>query len=260
MIMKKLFFFFITGLSFLFAGNLTAQTRQDNVALNQVEAEIRSLEHQSTSLDTLKLQGKINQLNARLGTYLPPEQAAAIRRQLADYNFELAQNKLALENKAFRLEELYVQRQVLRNKPVTEAIKDKTPKELRSLEKKRRFNSFEVRSGEVTVSKQELSLQKLQETTVYTDGVNGYKVILWNQDKRRPGNFKLTDMSGKDIDGATFYLAPGEKKVVYLLPGEYLGTVQMYGRATGCVEVPVEIRQKEVFGEICHGYLIQMPR
>ncbi len=259
--MKKLFFFFlITGLSFLLAGNTNAQTRQENTALNQVEAEIRSLEHQSSALDTIKLSARIDQLNAKLGAMLPVEQAAAIRRQLSLYKLELDQNRLMLEKNSFRLEELYIQRQVLRNKPISAAIQDKTPKEIRSLEKKRRFNSLEVRSGEVQVSKEELSLQKLQETTVYTDGVNGYKVLIWNQDKRRPGNFKLTDMSGKDIDGASFYLAPGEKKITYLLPGEYLGTVQMYGRATGCVKVPVEIRQKEVFGEVCHGYLVQMPR
>lgn len=259
--MKNLFFFFlVTSLSLMLAGTVNSQTRQENVALNKIETEIRSLEHQSAALDTLKLSARIEQLNAKLGAMLPVEQAAAIRRQLSLYKLELDKNKLALENNSFRLEELYIQRQILRNKPVAAAIQDKTPKEIRNLEKKRRFNGFQVRSGEAQVSKEELSLQKLQETTVYTDGVNGYKVILWNQDKRRPGNFKIADMSGKDIDGANFYLAPGEKKITYLLPGEYLGTVQMYGRATGYAKVSVEIRQKEVFGEVCHGYLVQMPR
>jgi hypothetical protein len=159
-----------------------------------------------------------------------------------------------------RIKELEGQKLAIKNLIANQAIMDKTPKELRSLEKKRRKNYLEVRQGELLLDKQELALQKLQETPVLTDGNNGYKVVLWNRDVRKSANFKIKDLSGLDIDGTSYHLDPGQKEVIYLLPGEYECLIEMPGRFDQLKTFTVDIIQKNTGYEYCHAYVIQPRR
>ena len=235
------------------------QTRQQARALSEIETEIVRLQKQL--INASGPQERIKMINARLSQlYIDPVVETGLKNRLAkeqkDLSIALIHNEPILD----RIKELEGQKLALNNLIANQAIMDKTPKELRALEKKRRTNSLEVRQGEILLDKQKLSLQKLQETPVQANGSQGYKVILWNQDVRKAANFKITDPSGLDIDGTSYYLAPGQKEVIYLLPGEYLGLVEMPGRFDQTTTVKVDIREKKVGNEYCHGYLIQPKR
>jgi hypothetical protein len=201
-------------------------------------------------------------INARLSErlYIDPVVETGLKDRLTKENKALAIALIHNEPILVRIKELEGQKLAIKNLIANQAIMDKTPKELRSLEKKRRKNSLEVRQEELLLDKQELSLQKLQETPVQANGSQGYKVILWNQDVRKAANFKITDPSGLDIDGTSYYLTPGQKEVIYLLPGQYLGLVEMPGRFDQTVSFKVDIREKKVGDEYCHGYLTQPKR
>jgi len=235
------------------------QTRQQARTLSEIETEIVRLQKQL--MDISGPQERIKMINARLAKlYIDPVVSAGLNDRLAKEQKNLAIALINNEPVLDRIKELEGQKLAIKNLIANQAIADKTPKELRALEKKRRNNSLEVQQGELLLAKQELSLQKLKETTGLTDGNKGYKVILWNQDVRKAANFKITDPSGLDIDGTSYYLAPGQKEVIYLLPGQYLGLVEMPGRFDQTVPFKVDIREKKVGDEYCHGYLIQPKR
>lgn len=244
----------------LMAGNLMAQTRQYARTLQGIEMEINILESKLSKIDTLLVIKRIQTLNERLKQFLPPVQAVAIRAQLARQEEILADNKAEIKKIKTTLLELKSQQGVLKKQNYNATVSQTLPKELRKVEKNRRVNSLEVRSIDAKVSKEELSLQKLAETPVETNGAQGYKVLIWNQDKRKPGNFKIFDPSGQNIDEFSVYLEPGEKIETYLLPGEYCGVVEMPGRITGKTTVKVGITHRIVGNVLYHGYLIQPPR
>lgn len=260
--MKKIVILFIFGLSVMFADNAMAQTRQTKSALQQVEAEIRDLEREANSLDTIQLKARITSLQAKipLGAYKNAVESAAIIDQIQRYEAKMKADKAILSDIYYRLDKLYNQRQALKELSIKNALQEKTPKELKNIEKKRRVNSLYIRSGEIQLSKEELSLKKLEETSVNADKSQGYRVLIWNQDRYKYANFSLSDATGQDLDGGAFYLAPGEKIETYLLPGKYLGTVKIAGRGTGFTDVYVSIRHKMVNGTPYHGYLIQPSR
>lgn len=255
--MKKIVLTFLLSLFVVFA---FSQTRQQVRALADIEAEIIQLQKQL--VDASGPQERIKMINARLSErlYIDPVVETGLKDRLTKENKALAIALIHNEPILVRIKELEGQKLAIKNLIANQAIMDKTPKELRSLEKKRRKNSLEVRQEELLLDKQELSLQKLQETPVQANGSQGYKVILWNQDVRKAANFKITDPSGLDIDGTSYYLAPGQKEVIYLLPGQYLGLVEMPGRFDQTVSFKVDIREKKVGDEYCHGYLTQPKR
>ena len=249
----------LTVLLSLFVVVAFSQTRQQVRALADIEAEIIQLQKQL--INTAGPQERIKAINVRLSElYIDPVVETGLKDRLTKENKALAIALIHNEPILVRIKELEGQKLAIKNLIANQAIMDKTPKELRSLEKKRRKNSLEVRQGELLLDKQELALQKLQETPVLTDGNKGYKVILWNQNVRKAANFKITDPSGLDIDGTSYYLAPGQKEVIYLLPGQYLGLVEMPGRFDQTVSFKVDIREKKVGDEYCHGYLTQPKR
>ena len=250
----------LTVLLSLFVVVAFSQTRQQVRALADIEAEIIQLQKQL--VDASGPQERIKMINARLSEqlYIDPVVETGLKDRLTKENKALAIALIHNEPILVRIKELEGQKLAIKNLIANQAIMDKTPKELRSLEKKRRKNSLEVRQGELLLDKQELALQKLQETPVQANGSQGYKVILWNQDVRKAANFKITDPSGLYIDGTSYYLAPGQKEVIYLLPGQYLGLVEMPGRFDQTVSFKVDIREKKVGDEYCHGYLTQPKR
>lgn len=248
----------LTVLLSLFVVVVFSQTRQQIRALSEIETEIIQLQKQL--LDASGPQERIKMINARLSQYIDPVVETGLKNRLAKEQKDLAIALIQNEPILDRIKELEGQKLTIKNLVANQAIADKTPKELRSLEKKRRKNSLEVRQGELLLDKQELALQKLKETPVLTDGNKGYKVVLWNRDVRKSANFKITDPSGLDIDGTSYHLDPGQKEVIYLLPGEYLGLVEMPGRFDQTVPFKVDIREKKVGNEYCHGYLVQPKR
>lgn len=256
--MKKITF--LTVLLTLFVVVVFSQTRQQVRTLKDIETEIIQLQKQL--MDVTGPQERIKGINARLSAnpYLDPVVHAGLNNRLNKEQKDLVIALINNEPVLDRIKELEGQKLAIKNLIANQAIADKTPKELRSLEKKRRTNSLEVQQGELLLAKQELALQKLQETPVLTDGNKGYKVVLWNRDVRKSANFKITDPSGLDIDGTSYHLDPGQKEVIYLLPGEYLGLVEMPGRFDQTVPFKVDIREKKVGNEYCHGYLVQPKR
>lgn len=258
--MKKISFSLIFSLSLLLAGNLFAQTRQNQAALQQVEMEIRGLESELSRIDTAQTSARIKTLLARFpdGVLRDPLKHAAIQGELAKYRAKLKADNDIFQDVSYRLNELYTQRVELKNLPINNAIDEKTPKELRNLEKRRRFNSLQVRSGEVQLSRQELALEKLNSTQVYSNGVQGYKVLFWNQDRYKCANFIVTSIDG--IDEQPAYLKPGEKYETYLLPGVYKTKIEISGRPTTYNEVGVKVRTVRVDGVDYHAYVIQPAR
>jgi hypothetical protein len=249
----------LTVLLSLFVVVAFSQTRQQVRALADIEAEIIQLQKQL--VDASGPQERIKMINVRLSElYIDPVVETGLKDRLTKENKALAIALIHNEPILVRIKELEGQKLAIKNLIANQAIMDKTPKELRSLEKKRRKNYLEVRQGELLLDKQELALQKLQETPVLTDGNNGYKVVLWNRDVRKSANFKIKDLSGLDIDGTSYHLDPGQKEVIYLLPGEYECLIEMPGRFDQLKTFTVDIIQKNTGYEYCHAYVIQPRR
>jgi hypothetical protein len=251
----------------IFVGSLTlAQTNQQKKGAERIDSKTQEL------VELKILFQDIEDLNHRLsppiGQYGPQElekkalesRLNALKKRLTERQRAFAVDYNSVEDLQKDLAILLRQKKQLEESVINEVIQQKTPKELKNIQKRRRENSLEVRSEEVKLSKEQLSLEKLKQTPVDANGVMGYKVLVWNQDKRKSGNFKLRDMSGKDLDKGAFYLGPGEKIEVYLLPGLYQGTVEISGRLPSSTTVEVSITQKFVNGIAYHGYLIQPPR
>ena len=249
----------LTVLLSLFVVVAFSQTRQQVRALADIEAEIIQLQKQL--VDASGPQERIKMINVRLSElYIDPVVETGLKDRLTKENKALAIALIHNEPILVRIKELEGQKLAIKNLIANQAIMDKTPKELRSLEKKRRKNSLEVRQGELLLDKQELALQKLKETPVLTDGNNGYKVVLWNRDVRKAANFKLTDASGLAIDDPSHYLLPGQKDIVYLLPGEYKCLIEIPGRFDELKTFKVGITKNKVGDEYCHAYVIQPRR
>lgn len=259
----KTIFLFLT----IFVVSLAnGQTLQQKRGVAQINQELEQL------IELKILFQDIEDLNKRLkpvaGQYGPEGlEAKALNSRLDVLNKRLSAKQMAAttsysngEDLQKDLELLLAQKGAIEHTSFKQVVEQTTPKELRRLEKNRRKNSLEIRSGEVQLNKEQLSLEKLKNTSVYTNGAMGYRVVIWNQDRRKAGNFKLKDMSGKDIDGGSFYLAPGEKIETYLLPGKYMATVEMTGRLIASTTVEVGVNHKFVNGVAYHGYLIQPPR
>lgn len=240
------------------ASSVSAQTRQSQVALQQLEKEIQFLQLEIEKIDTLRISWRIKQLQERAQGYLSTAEAAALRREIDIYQTKLRSDKEILLSATQLLVELKAQKKELKNMAIEAAMTEKTPKELRSLEKKRRINAQEVRSGDLQLQKSELALQKLSETPVDARGPQGLKVLIWNQDRYKSANFKIQSVD--ETDGISAFLAPGEKLEVYLLPGQYTCTVQISGRKEGQSKMIVGIRQSFIAGISYHGYCIQPAR
>ncbi|MDX9778779.1 MAG: hypothetical protein RBT30_00860 [Patescibacteria group bacterium] len=249
----------LTVLLSLFVVVAFSQTRQQVRALADIEAEIIQLQKQL--VDASGPQERIKMINVRLSElYIDPVVETGLKDRLTKENKALAIALIHNEPILVRIKELEGQKLAIKNLIANQAIMDKTPKELRSLEKKRRKNSLEVRQGELLLDKQELALQKLQETPVLTDGNKGYKVILWNQNVRKYVNIKITDASGLAIDDPSHYLFPGQKDIIYLLPGKYEYIIEMPGEFDQKDSFTVGITKKKVGDEYCHAYVIQPRR
>jgi hypothetical protein len=237
------------------------QTIQQKRALQKIDSKIEQLiELQSIFEEIYSLEAR---LNPSYGWGPTGAEKAAIESRLNNLS-----RRLAVRQRSFAtnyssdslichdLSMLALQKQAIQEVVVTEAIQQTTPKELRNLEKKRRNNSLEIQSGEIQIDKERLSLEKLQATDSYTNGVMGYKVIIWNKDRQRDVNFNVTDLSGKVLDKGDLYLFPGQKKEIYLLPGEYKAVARVSGRRSEENIFPVDPFLKYVGDEACHGFVI----
>lgn len=105
------------------------------------------------------------------------------------------------------------------------------------------------------IRQDQLALEKLKNQPVQTrerNGViQGYKGVISNLSAYRRVNLII---SGPETIG--FYLEPGDKKEVYLIPGRYKATAYHGGRFDSEWSFPVGTQKHFFRGEMVHWYLV----
>lgn len=235
------------------------QTRQERRVIRVIEAQISKAGQEISALtaDTLRAHKKLLVIGQELAQYNEPLRQRTLINEQKKLRDLIPQKREKIKTKLFLLEELEREKDLLLGIVYRSPVEDRA---LSNIEARRRHNAIGVEKQRVSLERDILGLKKLDQTPAHHNGVMGYKVLIWNQDLRRSGNFSLTDLSGENVDGVSVFLGPGEKLEVFLLPGEYIGKVQLAGGLEKKTIVRVSPRIALVNGGEYHGYLIQPRR
>ncbi len=265
-------------------GKVAAQTRQQKKALDLIESEISAQRAELVEInydlsqfnfaDTLPLWQEKRRIDSLIKmAAMPIERFVAYRAQSQKIGDKLAKErtKIISQKKAnkFNLQELNAKREkvlariaeleadkrVITDCQIGEATNQIVPRELKTTEASRRHRANKLRTEEIQFEKQKLGLAKLYSTPVDADPIKGYKGLIWNQTRHTKAYFYIRDASGRNVDGASVFLQPGEKKEVYLLPGQYLGVVYVDGKISGKTAVYSQITPTTIGGKDYHWFL-----
>ena len=283
--MKKNFFMVVLVIFIAITiGKVAAQTRQQKNALDLIEseisvqrAELAEINYDLSQLnfaDTLPLWQEKQRIDSALkAASMTIERFVAYRAQRQKIGDKLAKERIKIisqkkankfnlqelnakrENVLARISELEADKRAINDGRINEAVEQIVPRELKSTEASRRHRANRLRAEEIQLEKQKLGLAKMYSTPVDADPIKGYKGLIWNQTRHTKAYFYIRDASGRDIDGASVFLQPGEKKEAYLLPGQYLGIVYVDGKVSGTASVYSQVNPTTVNGKEYHWFL-----
>jgi len=219
---------FLTVIAVFVAVLANGQTRQQKKVIEQIDSKIERL------IELQSIFGEIESLESRLrpshGWSPTGAEKAALESRLS-----LLQKRLSGQQRAFATNyssgedvssdlALYLrQKNQLEHKLIVQALQETVPKEISPREARRRYRSLGVREGESSFEHRDairdMSIQKLESASVEADPVQGYKGLLFNDTKYTKVTFVVK--SPTDIDEISQPLYAGEKREIFLLPGEY---------------------------------------